>query len=122
MTRAQPPTPVLDQMLAVRPQSQVIGEFLEWLQAQGIQLMKWEDLSDWVECWSQSCYGGKIYGNPKNPCPDCKGTGYIERKKGAWFPIGKSIESLLVEYFHLDENAMERERRALLDWIQAQQS
>lgn len=37
----QPPTPVLDAMLKVAPDSQKIGDFLDWLSEQGIQLAKW---------------------------------------------------------------------------------
>jgi hypothetical protein len=39
--------PECDKMLAVQEQTQVIGEFLEWLNGQGVQLMVWrEDLTD----------------------------------------------------------------------------
>lgn len=39
--------PELDKMAAIRDQTQVIGEFLEWLTSQGINLMAWrEDLTD----------------------------------------------------------------------------
>lgn len=41
---------------------------------------------------------------------------------GAWerermYPVHKSIEELLAEYFEIDLNKVERERRALLDAI-----
>lgn len=38
--------PELDKMLEVQEQSQAIGEFLEWLQSQGIILARFDDESD----------------------------------------------------------------------------
>lgn len=33
------------------------------------------------------------------------------------FPVQKSFEQLLSEYFEIDLNKVEQERRALLDWL-----
>jgi len=39
--------PEHDKLQAAQPRTEVIGEFLEWLEGQGIQLMTWrEDLTD----------------------------------------------------------------------------
>lgn len=39
--KSQPETPELDKMHKVKEDSQKIGEFLEWLGSQGIELMQW---------------------------------------------------------------------------------
>lgn len=39
-----------------------------------------------------------------------------------YFPVRKSIPSILAEYFEIDEKALEAEKRAILDRLAASQS
>jgi len=41
-----PPTPTLDKILELREQSQIVGEFLDWLGEQGIHLGRYPTRSD----------------------------------------------------------------------------
>lgn len=75
--------PELDKMLEVQEQSQAIGEFLEWLQSQGIILSRFDDESD------------------------------------ALVGTHRSIERLLADYFEIDLDAVERERRVMLERIRS---
>lgn len=72
-------TPTLDKMLAVKDQSQAIGEFLDWLDdVKGVELVV---LSH-------------------------EGSGYD--------PFHYSTERLLAEFFGIDLDAADREKRAIL--------
>lgn len=87
------PTPETDKMIAVKDQSQAIGEFLEWLDEKG-----------WWICRSAT----------QEDTRDDEGerTGIRE---GDLLPIYKSIEILLAEYFNIDLKKAEQEKRALLE-------
>jgi len=74
-----------DKLLAVSKNSQIIGEFLDWLQNNDVVLSKWD----------------------------------VGKYEDTLYPIRQSIESLLAEYFEVDLNKVEKERRALLSGIRA---
>jgi hypothetical protein len=88
MSTEKTPTPELDKMKAVQDKSQAIGEFLEHLGEKGL-----------VIC----CYASR---------QDEEKTGYEE---GDLIPLHNSIEKNLADYFGIDLNKVEQERRALLD-------
>lgn len=95
-------TPMLEKMQAVKHQSQAIGEFLEWLRSE----KRWE-LCDRHE-HHKDCYRN---GDTESR-PVC----------GAYndqlFPVTFSIEKLLAEYFGIDLQKADEEKRALLDSLQ----
>lgn len=77
-------TPALDRMKEARTEgSQVIGEFLEWLE--------------------ERCY-----------CI-CHQPPSAHRHDAEWWPLGKSKEVLLADFFDVDLVAVENERRAILE-------
>jgi hypothetical protein len=78
-------TPECDKQLAVKEDAQVIGEFIEWLRGE------------------RDCVIAEYTGNPK----------YSGRYE--LFPINDSIEQLLADYYKIDLNKVEKERRKLLD-------
>lgn len=80
------PTPECDRLAEVSEHSQTIGDFLEWLPQQGIQLCS-----------------------------------IPEEYDHTFVPIGRSIESLLAEFFEIDMAKVEKERRAVLDAFRAAQ-
>lgn len=45
-TVKQPQTPECDKLAAARPQAQVVGDFLTWLQDEGIELATWGENDD----------------------------------------------------------------------------
>lgn len=90
-----PPTPTLDKIAKVRQESQAIGEFLEWLNEQGIVLCHWQE-------W-------------------CEGE-HDEFPMKGYVTIPKSRDALLHEFFEIDADAEERERRALLDYAREHQT
>lgn len=79
--------PECEKMSKVRPQSQAIGEFLEWLQ--------------YEKGWSLATV------------PEYYDHTLVE--------VSFSIESLLAEYFGIDLDKVETERRQMLDRIRAAQ-
>lgn len=98
-TKSYPPTPELDKMLACKEQSQVQGALLEWLSEQGIQLAKQHEHSD--ACRNESKY---------NNCG---------LREGDLIPVYDSIEKILARYHEIDLSKCEKERRAILDHINA---
>lgn len=82
-------TPQLDKMLEVNPQSQVIGEFLEWLR----------NKKKYAICF---LYADRI--------DDEEDTLSFE-------PIEQPIEQLLAEYYGVDLNEAEKERTLILQSI-----
>ena len=107
--------PEHNKLHAVRDRSEAIGEFLEWLRGQRVNLMVWrEDIEDTMPCSNWNCIGGEVRGKP---CPFCNGTGQTTYMRKEWWPLGKTIEGILAEYFDVDLDKLEAEKRAMLDGI-----
>jgi hypothetical protein len=98
-------TPELDKMHAVHPQSQAVGEFIEWLQSEK----------------------GVWFGKPHKHDASCPGWDH-ERKRynpglgdgcsyqtDEFEPFHFSMEKLLAEFFEIDLSKAEAERRVLLE-------
>lgn len=73
--------PEHDKVRAVKDRSQEIGNFIEWLQENNMQICSREEV-------------------------------FPEHHQ--WFPTHKSIETLLAEYFEIDLDKLEEEKRAML--------
>lgn len=97
-------TPELDKMLKVRESSQALGAFLEWMTEQKRVLLEGKE-----KC--PVCSAPDVI-HPDDVCDYCD-RGYIYKPH--------TIHQLLYEYFKIDENKAEQERRALLDEIRAEQ-
>lgn len=80
-------TPELDKMLAVKEKSQVVGEFLEWLNEQKIVLAEYTD--DTCDC---GC--------------DCEEELLLHIRKGR--------EQLLADFFEINLDKCEQERQQIL--------
>ena len=93
----KPPTPTLDKMLAVKDKSQIIGNFLEWLGEEGIELAQ--------------------YHKHKPTCYDCKENRLCQLYEGDLIPIHLPSEKV-AQYFDIDLNEAEREKRKILEMIQ----
>ena len=84
-------TPMCNKLREVSDDSQKIGEFLEWMNGKGY----------WI---------GK-YGRYTDPETE------EEEGEEELIPIKKSTEELLADYFEIDLNQVEKERRAILEEI-----
>jgi hypothetical protein len=86
----------------VKDKSQTIGEFLEWLST------KRREVAVWAE--------------PKEP-PYLDKDGELKSNENympeGWYPLNYSIEKLLAEYFEIDLNKLESEKRQMLDEIRS---
>lgn len=99
---AKVPTPELDKMAAVRPQSQAIGQFLDWLDGQGIVLARYHQHDD------EGCLDED---GLHTACGYEDGGLQPEQTKH-----GK--EGLMARHFNIDLVKVEKERRALLRILQ----
>lgn len=115
-------TPELDKMHEVREQSQPIGEFIDWLAGQGVQLVRWAPVVKERWPWKSryDANGEKarvfliadhgpddgVHGPPEE---------YADEADIEAFPWHESTERMLARFFEIDLNAVEEERRALLD-------
>jgi hypothetical protein len=83
--------PEHDKLEAVREKSQTIGEFMEWLQT-----TKGAVLRRWVECTENA--GGFPFDEPRAALAAFRG----------------SITDLLAEFFGIDQQRLEAEKRDML--------
>lgn len=98
-----PQTPELDKMKAVHDRSQVVGEFLEWLKhTKNCTIAV-------AHKHTEHCYDGP------GRAPNC---GLF---KGQYDPLYTGTEALLAEFFEIDLEKVEEERRAILEHLQQQQ-
>jgi hypothetical protein len=105
----QPATPELEKLAAVSDESQKLGAFLDWCASQGWKLGEWKS----YPC--RECDGCEDALEEKEDITpdDC------EEPSELMFPINTGIEKLLAQYFSIDLNKVEEERRALLAHIRS---
>lgn len=84
------PTPECDRLAAVREDSQMIGEFLDWL---------------------NSAKGYRLCTLERRPWMD---------EPETWQPIYIGIERVLAEYFSINLDKVEQEKRLVLEAIRTQ--
>lgn len=119
-------TPMLDKMSQVRDSSQTIGEFVEWLGSQGIQLGNYgehtypDEPCD-GEIMAGQCEDGRVRRGThgERDCNVCNGQGRRDIVRTDFQSDGRSIEKLLADYFEIDLDAVEQERRAILSTLGA---
>lgn len=138
--------PTLDRVSAVQEESQAVGQFIEWLRGQGVELMQWRETVEdervctlWVADHSRAAAVDELRrlqaeiegGDPAKVKPvkrsdvhpdncECKGTGWLTFYREGWVNFHSGgINALLYRYFEIDENQAEKERRALLDEVRA---
>lgn len=76
--------PEHDKLHAIKDQSQKLGEFIEWLHGQGMEI----------------CF--------------CE---HYDNSNHEYFPIYKTIEQLLANYFEIDLNKLEEEKRSMIEQL-----
>lgn len=114
--------PECDKLAAISKESQSIGEFIEWLQQEkGVRLAHYGMKEKWCSCPGFNVFGGDEF----KDCPKCKGTHFQQNEDGTPVLIKsetlmsypKNTEGLLAEFFKIDMNKVEEERRAMLKSI-----
>lgn len=128
--------PECDRMVAVADESHALGDFLDWLNENGIILAEWERKKecDYADGPSMARFGdiggqkwrcekGRVTGHPDSNkpgvdsglCRKCDGTGLIDRNEPRLTPRGESYNELLARYFDIDLAKVEAERRQMLE-------
>lgn len=136
-------TPECDRQHAVQADAETLSAFLDWLTANGIHLAYWEDTKPCDHTTGASvtpgqgyptiegvrasrkwrCVNGRLIGHPDSnapgvdggECPNCEGTGRVERVEPRLVPQPGSFNQLLARYFGIDLDKVEAERRQVLD-------
>ena len=128
MPESYPATPTLNKIKEHQEESQAIGEFLDWLHStyKRVAVCEYRDAQK-TPC--PRCGGSGIDPLKENPaCLTCgrlypsrgeKGTGIFIEPAG-YYPIGKTPDQLLHEYFGINADTEEKERRAVLDYVRKQ--
>jgi hypothetical protein len=91
--KPQPPCPECEKLAAVSEESNKIGDFLNWLFSKDLLIAGYEHS------------GGRWE------------TLVVRKYQGS-----NGINRLLAEYYEIDLDKVEKERRALLEWLQEVQS
>lgn len=121
--------PEHDKLSNVLDQSQAIGEFLEWMGTGDVHRMRWRD--DLVD--SRSCpmcghtnHPGQKYSNVTpaeqgswSECTTCGGRGWVDVTREGWVADERSITTVLAEYFEIDQDKLEAEKRQMLEALRA---
>ena len=86
-----PVTPECDKLLEIKEQTQDMGDFIDWM-----------DVNNWTICsWVEG-----------------QDNGYAWRESG-FAPIKLSTEKLLAQYFEIDLDKVEAEKRELLKYLRS---
>ena len=123
-----PASPECEKMVAAQPRSQAIGDFLEWLETEKkIRLGTYHVHGPACEGWDADdegivpVYGYRCDKKHKHDALNCS----RDRVSGcdlpteALSPVHFTTEKLLAEYFEIDLNKVEAERRAILESLQS---
>lgn len=127
--------PECDKLADAQPEYGAIIDFLEWMGAQGIRRMKWNERTSTRTCqgnpwdFNGTCREGRrvlLIGpahageqeKDTGPCSACDGTGVITTVHEDWEDLTESAEALVRRYFRIDPEVLEQERRAMLKSLQ----
>jgi len=126
--------PEHEKLSKVQDQSQAIGEFLEWLETtKSARLLTWHESETDEVCTGDLVLGcedgyktraGRKFtiGGARDgvgvPCDVCRGTGKVTCHEKGYVPVG-SARDLLAEFFEIDQDKLEQEKRAMLDSLRA---
>ncbi len=97
-----------EKLIVIGDRSQSTGEFLDWAEAQGWHLMTLA-MSDCEEC--------EEWGKDEN-CSYCEGTGKV---KDTWVPAPGSTVTKLADFYDIDLDKIEQEKRQMLEELQEMQ-
>ncbi len=105
---------------AVKDRSEACGSFIDWLHSKGVSLTQWKDVhyvcttcGEVPEKEIRRC--GWNAGHTHYHCNQDCGEAGVERIGAQFHPYNKPIERILAEYFEIDLDKLELEKRAMLD-------
>jgi methionyl-tRNA synthetase len=104
--------PEHDKLAKVSDYSQAQGEFLAWLQEQGVQLMTWHESDEPDDCGA--CSHRTEASKARCNCACCNGTHQVLRHREGFVSLDRAIPDLLAEYHGIDQRRLEAEKRAML--------
>lgn len=100
--------PECEKLASVRPQSDVVGEFLDWLShKKKLSLCKYYDKEDPPFIDKDTGAPSTLFSNDSMANPEFQSIGY--------YPYHYQIEQLLAEFFEIDLKKVEKERRQMLE-------
>lgn len=127
-----PKTTELDRMGAVKDDSHKIGEFIDWLEANGFWICERhahqgsDDKDEPTGCWAPHECTALCFCSGPHPHDPAKKTGCVcltevslicGRSDGEYYSTNKTPEKLLASYFKIDLNKTEDERQAIIEWL-----
>ena len=106
----EPATPEHEKLKEIKDQSQAIGQFIDWMSetygAHFYHMQTFTELST------------DMYGKPRLHPDGSQKTHKVDRLVG----VGKSTELLLAEFFSIDLDKIEDEKRAMLAYCREQKT
>lgn len=114
--------PECEKLAKVSKESNAIGQFLDWLNdEQNTRLFKWSDEADNGEAKFIDETGDatvpSTYSFDEKEDEDFLNPEYETFPKG-YYPVHKAHYQLLAQYFNIDLNKVEKERRQMLKELQ----
>jgi hypothetical protein len=103
--------PEHERLREVTAKSQAIGEFLEWMSDEGIRRMKYGLYND------LAIHGDAMH--VAEDCDVCDDYGFYEVTREGYVPDGRSIETLLADFFVIDRDKLEAEKRQMLEELRS---
>jgi hypothetical protein len=109
--------PEHEKLTAISDASQAIGEFLDWLSSEkSVHRMVWREWDEEFPCTDHRGWL-RLGEGRERVCGYCGGageSGVIREHHEGWVPLPDTVRALLAEYFHIDQDALEAEKRAML--------
>jgi hypothetical protein len=134
----EPATPELEKMRAVHDQSQAIGEFIEeFLRPNGMEICRFVEKGKNNEpkyVWNEGVSATTIRRLDRRPIgnrtPDVRDelnkqafeNPLFEVWSSHYEPVHERTEKLLAQFFEIDLNKVEEERRALIEYVRQKQT
>jgi hypothetical protein len=112
--------------------SDEIGQFIEWLRSERkLVIARWEDKTpcqakrEYPMKRAWKCVDGQLIAGEHNiyhqpgsvieTCPDCEGSGLVDRMVPILVRAGLTIEQLLAAYFEIDLDKLAAEKDQILE-------
>jgi hypothetical protein len=106
--------PECDKALKIRNQSQAIGEFLEWAANTKNLRLASEHVHDDDDCFGPHNHGKEFENCLSGRACTSKQELTCPFETGGFVPLHTRIEDLLYQFFEIDPEKIEAERRAML--------